>query len=128
MVPTRDKNWFCQNTLTGKNKTTVQSKKIDRKGNQVLVHVKTLHGVVCVVIKNSLHLDKPAAFETNLLLIQDQERFIFTFADRLLRIIVTLWPWTWMQSIEIIGFPWVIGYFFYHLLRFAAMDERTLER
>lgn len=39
-----------------------------------------------------------------------------------------IWPWNWMDSIEIIGFAWVINYFFYHLLRFAAMDEKTLER
>ena len=34
MVPTRDKNWFCQNTPTGKNNTTVLRKEIERETNQ----------------------------------------------------------------------------------------------
>ena len=35
MVRTRDKNWFCQNTLIEKNNTTVLRKYIKRETSQV---------------------------------------------------------------------------------------------
>ena len=34
MVPTRDKNWFCPNTLTGENNTTVLRKYVEMETNQ----------------------------------------------------------------------------------------------
>ncbi|XP_078375637.1 uncharacterized protein LOC144658989 isoform X2 [Oculina patagonica] len=41
---------------------------------------------------------------------------------------LSLWPWNWMDSIEYIGFTWVILYFSFTLIKFAMMNERQMLR
>ncbi|KAL9969138.1 hypothetical protein ACROYT_G021313 [Oculina patagonica] len=41
---------------------------------------------------------------------------------------LSLWPWNWMDSIEYIGYTWVIIYFSFTLIKFAMMDERQMLR
>lgn len=41
---------------------------------------------------------------------------------------MALWPWNWMDSIEYIGYTWVILYFSFALIKFAMMDERQMIR
>ena len=38
------------------------------------------------------------------------------------------WPLGWQDSIEYVGFAWVIIYFMFNLIKFSAMDERKLHR
>ncbi|XP_029214498.2 uncharacterized protein LOC114977811 [Acropora millepora] len=48
--------------------------------------------------------------------------------DRVLRIFKVTCPWDWKECIVNIGFTWLIAYICFHLLRFSAMDDNTLER
>ncbi|XP_078347859.1 uncharacterized protein LOC144632978 [Oculina patagonica] len=42
--------------------------------------------------------------------------------------LMALWPLNWMDSIECIGYTWVILYFSFALMKFAMMDERQMIR
>ncbi|XP_078361148.1 uncharacterized protein LOC144645441 [Oculina patagonica] len=42
--------------------------------------------------------------------------------------LMALWPLNWMDSIEYIGYTWVILYFSFALIKFAMMDERQMIR
>ncbi|CAH3159475.1 unnamed protein product [Porites evermanni] len=42
--------------------------------------------------------------------------------------VVEQWPLGWQDSIEFIGFSWVITYFMFNLIKFSAMDESKLHR
>ncbi|KAL9956774.1 hypothetical protein ACROYT_G038311 [Oculina patagonica] len=42
--------------------------------------------------------------------------------------LMALWPCNWMDSIEYIGYTWVILYFSFALMKFAMMDERQMIR
>ena len=53
--------------------------------------------------------------------------FTSTFPEYLSKLLA-LWPWNWMDSIEYVGYNWVILYISYALIRFAMMDERKMLR
>ena len=53
--------------------------------------------------------------------------FTSTFLEYLSELLA-LWPWNWMDSIEYIGYTWVILYITFTLINFAMMDERKMLR
>ena len=42
--------------------------------------------------------------------------------------VLAQWPLGWQDSIEYVGFAWVIIYFMFNLIKFSAIDERKLHR
>ena len=54
-------------------------------------------------------------------------KLFFTRAGHVFSV-VQQWPLGWQDSIEYIGFSWVITYFMFNLIKFSAMDESKLHR
>ena len=59
------------------------------------------------------------------------EQIVIGFTSPFLEYLSTLlelWPWNWMDSIEYVGFTWVILYISFTSFKFAMMDEREMLR
>ena len=54
-------------------------------------------------------------------------KLFFTRAGHVFSV-VEQWPLGWQDSIEFIGFSWVITYFMFNLIKFSTMDESKLHR